>query len=214
MHKIIKFISIIGILFLSTVSYGQNKKPGYEFEIIRTKIIYEHNADSTLVKLYNENKELLRGKYKIIHEDSTETYVGFKEGLWDGLYQTYYKTGELQFSLSCENGIKMGTGKWFYKNGNVKSEIPYLNRQQHGICKWYYENGTLLKECEYVFDKENGVCKWFYENGKIQMIVTYKNGIKNGIAERYKPNGDLEHKIFYLNNERVTEKQFKLKQKN
>jgi antitoxin component YwqK of YwqJK toxin-antitoxin module len=204
-----KLINIIGLLLYSIFNFAQTEKPDYEFEISRTDIIYEHNIDTTLTKLYNKNKELLNGKYKIIHEDSIETYVTLKNGLWDGFYKSYYKTGELNAIILFENGIKKERAVWYYKNGNLNREISYLNRQQNGICKWYYENGNLLKECEYTLDKENGICKWYFEDGKIQTIVTYDKGIKNGLSEKYKSNGDLEIRIYFLNDKKVTEKEFK-----
>jgi antitoxin component YwqK of YwqJK toxin-antitoxin module len=203
-----KLITIIGIFIISIGNYAQTEKPNYEFEIIRTDIIYEHNADTTLTKLYNSKNELLNGKYKIIHEDSTETYVNFKKGLWDGLYKSYYKTGELYAVIPFENGIKKDTGIWYYKNGNLNREIPYLNRKQHGICKWYYENGNLKKECEYLNDKENGICKWYFENGNIQTLVTYKNGFKNGLFELYNENGEITKQGYFLKDKEVTKKQF------
>ena len=196
------------LLFLSISNYAQIEKPEYDYEIIRTEIIYQHNADTTLTKLYNKNNETLNGKYRIIHEDSVVTYVNFKSGLWDGLYKTYYKTGELYAVIPFENGIKKGSGIWYFKNGNRNREISYLNRQQHGVCKWYYENGNLLKECEYINDKENGKCIWYYENGSAQMLITYKNGLKNGLTEKYNQNGSIENQLYFINDKKVSKKEF------
>ena len=208
MKQTLKLITKIGILIFSIGIYAQNEKPEYDFEIIRTEIIYEHNADTTLTKLYSSNKELLNGKYRIIHEDSVETFVTFKNGLWDGLYKSYYKTGELDAVIPFENGIKIGTGNWYYPSGKKKREIPYLNREMHGKCKWYHENGNLLKECEYINDKENGVCKWFYENGNIQVLANYKNGIKNGLFEQYNENGEIIKQLYFLNDKQVSKREF------
>lgn len=203
-----KLKMILLFLLISISNYAQNEKPEYDYEIMRTEIVYQHNADSTLTKLYNKNNELLNGKYRIIHEDSVVIYVNFKSGLWDGLYKSYYKTGELYAVILFENGIKKGIGIWYFKNGNKNREISYLNRQQHGVCKWYYENGNIFKECEFINDKENGKSKWYYENGTVQLLITYKNGLKNGLSVKYKQDGTIENQLYFLNNKKVSKDEF------
>lgn len=85
-----------------------------------------------------------------------------------------YETGEVHFRYSRKMSpdgtewIRDGLFQDFYKNGNVGSEGLYVNGLEEGYWKDYHENGNLAAEGNYSKGKETGIWRYYDEDGNFE----------------------------------------------
>lgn len=85
-----------------------------------------------------------------------------------------YETGELHFRYSRKMSpdgtkwIRDGLYQKFYKNGNVASEGSYREGLEEGAWKDYHENGNLAAEGYYSNGKETGIWRYYDEDGNFE----------------------------------------------
>ncbi len=62
--------------------------------------------------------------------------------------------GQLYIEITYKDGIRNGLYKKYYKSGIVEQEGNNLNDSRDGIWKIYDEGGKLIKEIEYKLGTE------------------------------------------------------------
>lgn len=124
---------------------------------------------------------------------------GEREGLWE----QYYKNGQLREKGNYKNDKLEGWGEWYYENGQLAEKTNYKKDKREGLWEWYYENGQLSEKTNYKNDKLEGWVEWYYENGQLKEKRNYKNDKPEGLCERYYENGQLAEKTNYKNGKRV-----------
>ncbi len=96
--------------------------------------------------LKTKEEYLSDGRHVFNHSYSGKEIVNLKNGKRNGLYQEYYK------------------------NGNVKSEINYKDEIQEGETFSYREDGSLFRNSNFVNGEYSGDGLEYYENGNTRMI--------------------------------------------
>lgn len=69
-----------------------------------------------------------------------------KDGLRNGVFESYYKSGSLLSKGEFVNGKREGKATVYHENGNINYEGFYKNGRECGIWKFYDENGNLYNE--------------------------------------------------------------------
>lgn len=111
--------------------------------------------------------------------------IVLKNGEYEGDWEYYYKSGEIQAKGKYVNGVREGKWIYYYENGKKEQEGKYKKNEVSGTWLWYYPNGTLKKqeyfrkgrpEGEYIeYDQEgNEIVKGEFFNGKPEGEWTYQ----------------------------------------
>lgn len=89
----------------------------------------------------------------------------YKNGLLDGTYKSYYKTGKINEILNYKAGKLNGSAKRYADNDNLIDDLNYVNGKLEGPAKYYNIYGKLIFAGNYKDDEKIG--EWeYYENGK------------------------------------------------
>ena len=105
-------------------------------------------------------------KYVDDEKTQLEWKKTFEEGKLDGLSEEYNKNGQLEESVT-------------YNEGEVEEEVIYK----------YYENGLLRLKATYNKDeKSDGPVESYHENGQLNIKSAYKEGELDGAYESYYEN--------------------------
>ena len=142
-----------------------------EFPILIKK--FHANSDSASVAYYTVKGILTGkgtmigknrvGKWQFFHADGKKVMSeeNYKQGVLDGDYKIFYKTGIL-------------TEASFYKDGKL-----------HGNSKLYSDIGTLLSNLNYVKGKLQGDALYYDVNGNLIMKGVYEDNLKIGTWEYF-----------------------------
>ena len=122
-------------------------------------------------KLNGVKKEFYKGQNG--EEGKLKKEVNYKNGMFDGLYITYFE------------------------NGQVESEQMFIKDQKDGLSKYYYDDGKLFYTENYSKGRKNGEIKRLYKNGNTWIIEKYKNGTKIGTWQEFYPEGVLKYEGVY-----------------
>ena len=93
-----------------------------------------------------------------------------------------YETGErqLRYSRYMSNDgtrwIRHGLFEAYYKNGQLSSEGTYEDGMEVGMWRDYHDNGRLAAEGEYKEGRENGRWRYWRSDGTLEKEVVYFNG--------------------------------------
>lgn len=106
----------------------------------------------------------------------------YKDGKKNGLWRTYYQTGQLKTEGRYSAGLKEGVHKEWAKDGILLLEGIYAQGKANGLMKWYHERGHLAGEGNMVDDIRVGpwkICD-VEENG-FCIEAHFKDGKRDGI---------------------------------
>lgn len=97
----------------------------------------------------------------------------YKNGVLDGTYKSFYKTGKVTEILDYTSGKLNGNAKRYADNGVLLDDLNYKNGKLKGAAKYYNIEGKLIYAGDYINDEKVG--EWeFYENGKTESINKLK----------------------------------------
>ncbi len=134
------------------------------------------------VRVWNSNPKILyyRGQ--------------FDHGVPVGIWEFYYKTGELQSKVdhvrdTTENYVV----NYDQSMHTPISEGRYLGRlvggtwtrEKTGPWKLYNASGMKIAEEQYQQNQLHGECRYFYPSGKLYQVVYYEAGEKEGPSTEY-----------------------------
>ena len=61
----------------------------------------------------------------------------------------YWDNGNIQSSLTYDDGILNGKSTWYYKNGNKEQEVIYKNNKLEGpLTRWFQNGSYILQDLE------------------------------------------------------------------
>lgn len=149
---------------------------------------------------YQKNRETgeREGPYTVTNAEGLlmET-SNYKGDTLHGERRLYSQTGELETLENYENGVFQGIYQSFYKNEQVKFEANYSDGILAGETKVYYEDGQLKEVVFFKNNEENGPFTEYHPNGKIKAKGSYFGGVnsEHGPLELYDENGDLIKKM-------------------
>ena len=147
-----------------TSSYGDlNFKP----------MVHEDSADvlNFTPPVYSYKEKPFTGKIASYNSDKIMMEGNLKNGIADGNWKFYYKTGSVQVEGNYSNGFETGYWKSYYGKDRIKIE------------KYYDEKGFMLMRKEY------------YDNGKVKNYQNIKCP-QYGNRERrieFKYNGEIDY---------------------
>jgi len=70
-----------------------------------------------------------------------ENSKGQREGLWEW----FYKSGNISVRTSYKEGKMDGIEEEFYENGNIQSRTPFKDVKIDGIEEWFDEQGNIIR---------------------------------------------------------------------
>lgn len=123
-----------------------------------------------------------------------EKFIVDKDSLRHGIYQRFYKSGQVAEKAIYKNGKLEGVRNLYYPDGNIEIVENYVADSLHGEYKTFHPNGHAQFVCSYVHNKVQGIAKKYYESGQIQEEVTFKDNYENGPFTEYYENGNVEWK--------------------
>jgi antitoxin component YwqK of YwqJK toxin-antitoxin module len=83
----------------------------------------------------------------------------FKDGKQNGLYEEFYKDGQLNYRYSFKEGKEDGEWSWYTEGGTMIKLETYKDGQLHGPWSSWYENGQQRVKGQFENGEEVG--EWF-----------------------------------------------------
>ncbi len=122
-----------------------------------------------------------------------ETQGGYDGKMLNGLYTSFYLSGNLKEKGMFKKGLKDGEWTAWYENGKIREIINWNKGIKNGLLKTFDDKGNLISESFYKNGKLNGTFT-SYENGKAKNKIRYKNG--NEIPEKLKKEDGIKQPVF------------------
>jgi antitoxin component YwqK of YwqJK toxin-antitoxin module len=79
-----------------------------------------------------------------------------KDGEFDGLYEEYYRNGQLERKRTIKDGKYDGPYELYQENGQLESKATYKDGRWDGPYESYHENGQLERKGTYKDGKQCG----------------------------------------------------------
>jgi len=141
------------------------------------------------------------GKYRRYYKDGrTVAAEGLvKDNLPQGIWRTYYPSGNLESVVNYENGDV--TGDLFYyfdkKPEQLMVETFYKNNLIDGLYLEYWPNGAQKAKLQYKDGLLNGDAFYYFQTGKLKIKGKFKKGKKKGKWTFYDEKGNVIAKKRY-----------------
>ena len=185
---------------------------------------YFNLGDQDII-LVKETGEPFNGTITLLYENgSLFSNYPFKNGVRDGKYEGFYKSGEPMFTLTYEKGLTQGEQLNYYQGGTIATKALHENgvlslsttfhsngKKQQELSKDNYlvrfdTEGNRLEEGGYdnSFRNRIGTWKYYYSNGNIKEEGNWSQGgrhgkanVKSGVWKIYNENGEQVKTITY-----------------
>ena len=151
------------------------------------------NIDSANFKPVFDESSFEDGPCKIQFDSIQKTHFegNISNGKINGIWRTYYESGNLYVSANYQFGMLNGTA-YFYKDSPSQKLIAEANYNTDELNGWYieyYNNGNMKAKINYEDNLRHGDCTYYYENGKMRYQCKYKKGQRVGKATVYNDKG-------------------------
>jgi antitoxin component YwqK of YwqJK toxin-antitoxin module len=123
----------------------------------------------------------------------------FKDGLPNGEYVEYFRTGEIEETSNYVKGLREGERIVYTKSGKTRRRENYRSDNLEGSFVEYYASYSsskpeqIFEKGQYTNDEKTGEWLQFYSSGKLQSKMFYKNGKLDGEAIGYYENGKIKN---------------------
>ena len=156
MKMFLKRFLIINITFLSILSCSKSKTTLSEVDIV-----YENEQ-----MLFKKKSKLYTGLvFENYDENHIKTEISVIDGINDGVFKQYYRSGKVQVESKFKKGELFGRFNSFYENGNEQ------------IITFYKKNLKM------------GSFEEFYDEKKLKICGSYFMGVRIGQFEEYFKSG-------------------------
>ena len=163
-----RVLIIIGLAALMAACGNQTEKKSGESKSSNTTSVEKMKAENLkpgekYVESYANGqprivKKMERSGNKLVPAYLTEYFENgqiskegpYKNGTRNGLWKTYYKSGELWSELYFKNGQPDSTTTAYYPNGKVRYQGFYTKGQKSGTWKIFKEDGSIKELKHYV----------------------------------------------------------------
>lgn len=104
---------------------------------------------------------------------------------------TLQSKGKTYWDKYKKDDIKTGLWQFYYKNGQLKEENKFKDGKLIKLVNRFLEDGkqTIKNGTGYYID--------LYKNGKEECSITMINGVRNGLATWYFKNGNIQQQALY-----------------
>jgi len=125
-------------------------------------------------KNYNLDNEVVCGEGIHFFLDKEVALLYNLNNVKEGLYQSWWKNGQIETECHYRNGKLEGTYKAWFENGHLQKECTYLDGKLDGLYKAWYKNGQKWLECTFRDDKMDGLYKQ-WDTGQKWVECTFKD---------------------------------------
>ena len=108
----------------------------------------------------------------------------FKDQKKQGFWEHYYENGQLISSGFYTEGKEIGEWKFYHQNGNPYINVSFVSGSTDGYGELYHENGQIACKGRFILNNPEGVWEGFDEDGFLPERIVYENGI------------EVEHEVF------------------
>lgn len=153
-------------------------------------------------------EKLSDGKYVEYFDDAnkiTKLEGNIVKAKADGMWRTYYESGNIKSTFTYENGRIEGVGFFYYDDteNTLRAEVIFKDDKLNGLYKEYHENGARKSNLTYEDGKKQGSVNYFYKTGVIQIEGTFSDNQKYGKWVYYDENGNKIATEKYKRGEKV-----------
>ena len=188
------------------VTYQVNsEKPftGTSVEYYLDTIIKNEFEERVLWKRTTYKDGVVDGLYESFHPNSQLKEKGnYNNGKEDGLQEKFFDNGQLQEKRTIENG-KLVLHQTFDQEGNPLNDLIYKDGKKTGVEVRFYENGQLEERGNFKNGEMDGLWEFYQENGQLEFRSNYKDGKWDGFIEFFNEDGLFWFKNCYKNGEEI-----------
>jgi antitoxin component YwqK of YwqJK toxin-antitoxin module len=173
----------------------------------------------------------LKEQYTLVYIDDTTTVK-------EGLYKSFYQSGQINEEGNYTNNLKTGIWTiWYDSDPSVKNmEGEFVDGKMHGVWLFWMSpamassvpteltaDETLtqpidttaefvhpepIKKVTFNMGVLEGLSVGYYPNGQMSDSITYENGELHGLLRYFHPNGQIASEIEYENSFPITSQKF------
>ncbi|TLX72374.1 DUF3352 domain-containing protein [Labilibacter sediminis] len=123
----------------------------------------------------------------LIHEGELD------EGELEGLWRTYFYSGNIKSTVNYEDGEIDGTAIFYFDNEDhvIRAEMELEEDVIDGEYKEFYVNGNIKANIEFRDGQRWGDALYYYRNGKLKIDGQFKKGKRSGNWKYYSTSGEL-----------------------
>ncbi len=130
-------------------------------------------------------------------QDSVLVYEGeLEEGVLQGMWKTYYTSGNIQSVVPYEDGLVNGSAIFYYDNKEhiIKAEIDFKDDIIEGEYKEFYTDGNVKARIAFKDGERWGDAFYYYQNGITKIEGQFKKGKRTGSWKYYANSGEFLRK--------------------
>jgi len=105
------------------------------------------------------------------------TLNGYKNGVKDGYYATWYGNGKIQQEGFFKNGVQDGINVEYYNTGQKQREHHWVMGKKNKAWVSWYENGKKWTHRDFANDNIHGKIYVWDEEGVLGKEYFYSNGV-------------------------------------
>ncbi len=158
-------------------------------------------ANEYLLSICNEDSYVQHRGEKLYLPNKSEPYSGlswcrteaqvdvskgnYKNGLKEGLWETWYPDGRLTYAIEYKAGEFDGKRQHYYESGGKENRSYWKNGVRSGSHEEWFENGQIRKREHYKDGNVDAEFKDWFENGQIKNHGYRVNGEIDGVYTRW-----------------------------
>ena len=108
-----------------------------------------------------------------------------------GLFELFYKNGQLQLTQNYRDGKEDGVYEKYYENGRVKVRTVFKNGKREGPYEEYHENTQFKVQTVFKHGELEGDYLEYSKDGIVKEQISFKNGKREGLYIGYWDKGKL-----------------------
>lgn len=137
-------------------------------------------SDGNYVSNFDNNQQNVMLEGKVVN------------GLADGIWRTYYESGNIKSSVTYSEGLPDGVAFFYYDDisNTQRAEVAFEEGKIVSTYKEYYDNGARKANILYKKGLKHGDAEFYYRTGEIKISGKYKDGLKDGKWEFFDENGN------------------------
>ena len=141
----------------------------------RQGITYEVNSQTPFTGISVEYylDTIIKNEFE---ERVLKTRIIFKDGIREGLYESFHLNGQLEMRGNFIDGKEDGLKESYYDEGQLEVRGNFIDGKMVGLFEVYYDNGQLSRTGNFIDGKEDGLWETFDEGGNLTETKEYLYG--------------------------------------
>ena len=134
--------------------------------------------------LYYHDEPFTGNSYRLFSNGKPARKTAYRNGLQDGLLQSWYPNGAREQLRYFTAGQKTGVHRGWWPNGRAKFEYFFENDEHNGTAKEWFSDGILYRYFHYNMGHEEGLEQMWWADGTVRANYIVKNGQQYGLIGR------------------------------